>query len=227
MKKIFLFSLALMSAVATFAQDDAKGTLELLDSLGNVLDDGSTITVKRIEKDDFGTVMVPSGLYVKQANPEEDLYGGILGVNIKSIDSGTLQFCFPSNCKTATKPGSYINGTTSGDIALKSATDYKKNSLQTEWLPDAYGKCTATFTIYACMNVGGGFPPVWDNIGASTSVTVNFVYDETSTGIRDLATDSKATVVARYTVDGKRTSELQKGINIVKLSNGKTVKVIK
>lgn len=223
MKKIFLFCLALMSAVATFAQDDAKGTLEFVDAQGNVVADGSTITVKGIKEDEMAGIMIPTGLYVKQMDPEEDLYGATLSVNIKSMDNGAFQCCFPGNCTSTSKLGTITNG----PGALHSATDYKENSIETEWIPDAYGKCTATFTLYACINLSGGFPPQYDNIGASSSVTVNFVYDETSTGIRDLATDSKATVVSRYTVDGKRTSELQKGINIVKLSNGKTVKVIK
>jgi len=48
-----------------------------------------------------------------------------------------------------------------------------------------------------------------------------------STGIEQTTADEKVSVVERYSVDGKKLNHAIKGINILKLSNGKVVKVIK
>lgn len=66
----------------------------------------------------------------------------------------------------------------------------------------------------------------YKNVGDCSTVTVHFVYNEKSTGINGIS-NADATVVARYAADGTRLSAPQKGLNIVKLSNGKTVKYIK
>ena len=49
-----------------------------------------------------------------------------------------------------------------------------------------------------------------------------------STGIdgATISSDANATEVARYTVDGRKINKPVKGINLVKMSNGKTLKVI-
>lgn len=46
------------------------------------------------------------------------------------------------------------------------------------------------------------------------------------TGVKDIKGSSEAKEVARYTVDGERISSPQKGVNIVKYSDGTTKKVI-
>lgn len=48
-----------------------------------------------------------------------------------------------------------------------------------------------------------------------------------STGIEQTITNEKASVVERYSVDGKKLNHATKGINILKLSNGKVIKVVK
>ena len=45
-------------------------------------------------------------------------------------------------------------------------------------------------------------------------------------GIHDIEGSQKLTEVARYTIDGRRISQPQKGVNIVKLSDGTTFKVL-
>ena len=57
-------------------------------------------------------------------------------------------------------------------------------------------------------------------------MTVNFVFDETSTGIDEVDAAGDNKIVARYTIDGQQISEPQKGINIVKYENGKTAKIL-
>jgi len=55
---------------------------------------------------------------------------------------------------------------------------------------------------------------------------VNPAEGSTMLGLNADAIEAEATVVARYTVDGTRLNAPQKGINILKLSNGRTVKQI-
>lgn len=47
-----------------------------------------------------------------------------------------------------------------------------------------------------------------------------------STGIEGVGADAEVKEVARYTVDGRKVDAPVKGVNIVKLSNGKTLKVV-
>ena len=47
-----------------------------------------------------------------------------------------------------------------------------------------------------------------------------------STGIEDVTTGTEATVVARYTVNGVQVSAPVKGVNILKMSDGTTRKVV-
>ena len=47
-----------------------------------------------------------------------------------------------------------------------------------------------------------------------------------STGIEDVTTGTEATVVARYTVNGVQVSAPVKGVNILKMSDGTTRKVL-
>ena len=52
------------------------------------------------------------------------------------------------------------------------------------------------------------------------------ICDDDVTGISSAMDDGEATVVAVYAPDGTRRATLQQGVNIVKLSNGKAVKII-
>lgn len=45
--------------------------------------------------------------------------------------------------------------------------------------------------------------------------------------VNDVKAVEQATVVGIYTIDGKRVSEMQNGINIVRMSDGTTQKIIK
>lgn len=48
-----------------------------------------------------------------------------------------------------------------------------------------------------------------------------------NTGIDGVKTTSEVTVEGIYTIDGKRLSEMQSGVNIVRMSDGTTQKIIK
>lgn len=61
--------------------------------------------------------------------------------------------------------------------------------------------------------------------GISTTATVNVKVTQ-ATGITDTQTSADVREVARFTIDGKRISQPQRGINIVKYSDGTVKKVV-
>lgn len=230
MKKIFTLFVALFCTVAMFAQD-TKGMFEFADKNGNVVPNGSTLTKTEVEKSGK-RLLINTGLFVKPVKPElnGEKLGAKLRVEVESIDHGTIQYCLLGQCMVASEKGTFY-----------SPSDFVKtlDNLATEWFmgTDKEGKAlkgeaTVKLTLVACKRVSLGLNDFgiedfdWEEVGDCSSVTVKFVCDGT-TAINGVADNTNATVVARYAADGTRLSAPQKGLNIVKLSNGKTVKYIK
>lgn len=61
--------------------------------------------------------------------------------------------------------------------------------------------------------------------GESRTVNIRFVYDETSNSIASVG-NGNAVEVARFTVDGRQLTKPQRGLNIVKMSDGSIKKVL-
>lgn len=230
MKKIFTLFVALFCTVAMFAQD-TKGMFEFADKDGNVVPNGSTLTKTEVEKSGK-RLQINTGLFVKPVKPE--LNGEKLGVKmrveVESIDHGTIQYCLLGQCMVASEKGTFYS---------PSAFVKTLDNLATEWFMGTdkagnplKGEATVKLTLVACKKVSLGLNEFdieefeWQEVGDCSSVTVKFVCDGT-TAINGVTNNANATVVARYTADGTRLSAPQKGLNIVKLSNGKTVKYIK
>lgn len=229
MKKIFTLFVALFCTVAMFAQD-TKGMFEFADKNGNVVPNGSTLTKTEVEKSK--RLQINTGLFVKPVKPE--LNGEKLGVKmrveVENLDHGTIQYCLLGSCSVASEKGTFYS--TSNFVETL-------DDLATEWIlgTDKEGKAlkgeaTVKLTLVACQKKSSGFDEFgieqfeWEEKGDCSSVTVKFVCDGT-TAINGVTNNTNATVVARYAADGTRLSAPQKGLNIVKLSNGKTVKYIK
>lgn len=230
MKKIFTLFVALFCSVAMFAQG-TKGMFEFADKDGNVVPNGSTLTKTKVEKSGK-RLQINTGLFVKPVKPElnGEKLGAKLRVEVESIDHGKIQYCLLGQCMVASEKGTFY-----------SPSDFVKtlSDLATEWFmgTDKEGKAlkgeaTVKLTLVACKRVSLGLNDFgiedfdWEEVGDCSSVTVKFVCDGT-TAINGVADNANATVVARYAADGTRLSAPQKGLNIVKLSNGKTVKYIK
>lgn len=229
MKKIFTLFVALFCTVAMFAQD-TKGMFEFADKNGNVVPNGSTLTKTEVESGK--RLQINTGLFVKPVKPE--LNGEKLGVKmrveVENLDHGTIRYCLLGSCSVASEKGTFYS--TSNFVETL-------DDLATEWImgTDKEGKAlkgeaTVKLTLVACQKKSSGFDELgieqfeWEEKGDCSSVTVKFVCDGT-TAINGVTNNTNATVVARYAADGTRLSAPQKGLNIVKLSNGKTVKYIK
>lgn len=230
MKKIFTLFVALFCSVAMFAQD-TKGMFEFADKNGNVVPNGSTLTKTEVEKSGK-RLQINTGLFVKPVKPElnGEKLGAKLRVEVENLDHGTIQYCLLGSCSVASEKGTFYSISnfveTLDDLATEwiMGTDKEGKALK--------GEATVKLTLVACQKKSSGFDEFgieqfeWEEKGDCSSVTVKFVCDGT-TAINGVTNNTNATVVARYAADGTRLSAPQKGLNIVKLSNGKTVKYIK
>lgn len=236
MKKIFTLCVALFAAVSMFAQE-TKGMFEFATADGTIVPSGSVITKSDVEdhtdpEEGVDNMQIPTGLWIKPVKTE--LNGEKLcvklRVDVEKIDHGSIRFCLLGNCIPAMREGTYeSNG---GFVE-------QLDDLATEWVIGTddngkamYGEAKAKLTLVVCRKVSQGKDQFgielfkYEDVGESSTVTIKFVYNEKSTGINGIS-NANATVVARYAADGTRLSAPQKGLNIVKLSNGKTVKYIK
>lgn len=73
-----------------------------------------------------------------------------------------------------------------------------------------------------------GTDKTYGYLNTSTYVCVDNIVSEkaSATGISNVESDASVVEVARYTVDGKRIGAPQKGINIIRMSDGTTRKVV-
>lgn len=238
MKKIITLCFALFSAVAMFAQE-TKGMFEFATADGTVVPSGTVITKSDVEdftdpKDEDDTKQISTGLFVKPI--KTDLNGEKICVklrlNVERIDNGSIAFCLLGNCKNAIEEGEFESNGGFVDKLVDLQTEWRiGNDEETD--KAKYGEAKAKLTLVVCRKVSLGKDQIggieqfkYEDIGESSTITVHFVYNEKSTDINGIS-NADATVVARYAADGTRLSAPQKGLNIVKLSNGKTVKYIK
>ncbi len=203
-------------AAVTASADDIDGTLQFAYSDGTVIPDGTELTVKGAVEDEYtGEVQLPSGLYV--LNTTDDKVGVGLDLTVSRLDNGVLQYCLLGTChQTAT----LLENVSVGTGLLKEGA---MDDLMTEYIPAEYGTCTATLSlsVYEAKTIGVG-----NYIDAGPTITINFVYDDTSLGITNAETATQSEVTGYYSVSGEKLPAPQKGANIVKYSDGSVKKVI-
>lgn len=214
MKKMKFLTLAvavLLSVGSASAQVDK--TFSFLDAEGNEVADGSTVTFYAVEEEKvpgmpmFGIVsQAKFDLSVK--NNTNAAAKVALRVSAPfEPKSGRVQICFPGACDMSHDKGLFTTET--GDML---ANEIKP--LGSEWIFDKgiYSEEKVSLTILSGDAVG-------------PTVNINCIYVD-PTGIADMEADKNATVVARYDSKGNKLSAPAKGLNIIKLSNGKTIKTI-
>lgn len=212
-----------MFTTASYAQVD--NTFSFVDKDGKEVKSGTVMTVNTIEEDPIsGEDMIPTGLYVKNNTNERRGVGALF--NIKKMDNGSFQICFPMLCMT----GINVCGMDRTKGGTMNAGQVK--TLGAEWFPVADGVCEVEFKLESyIINKGmGGLESLEreeeeDMEYPMPSVTVNFVKGATAiNGIKD---SENVEVTGIFDATGKQMQTTQKGLNIVKLSNGKTVKIVK
>ncbi|WP_337566862.1 hypothetical protein [Prevotella sp.] len=221
MKRVFISAIAALLCIGASAQSDLT-TFQVVDKDGNVVADGATLELSEIEN--MGSyIQIPTGLSVKNTTGTDQAIG--IDINLSKIDNGNFSCCFPSSCTDVSKAGEYEDYNAPG---ILEAGETKE--ILTEWIPQTYGKCTATlqFKVYTIVEqelFGVKIPEPGEFKAYAQKITVNFEYKDPA-GINDLSSDNNAKVVSRYNANGTRVSSDFKGLAIEKLSNGKTIKRI-
>jgi hypothetical protein len=221
MKRFFTLLVSVFALTATgWAQDEGEDldqTFVFVDDQGNIVPDGSVITVAAIN--DEGQMVVP----LKVKNVEGDGAAVSMYETIDALPNGGWQTCAFGNCMTLSATGysakNIISGTDASDI-------------QTEWMPEQgkYATWSATLQIHVfniiTKTVFGMKQEVAGEeiIGYGPKVTVNFVYNSESAHISGTAADHQPKEY--FNVRGQRIDGPQKGLNIIRLANGKTIKTI-
>lgn len=215
MKKLFTLCIALLfSCVAMNAQN-----FIFVDGDGNTIENGATLTMDQVSyKEDFvfnpdgsyEIIQVPmislSGVYIKNNSAESQSCK--VTYNVTALPNGSFAACCAGNCS---------NLDSEGTIEKNANADAGKTidiSTDTEWVPVAAGTTTVKISAQGSKSM---LP--------DSEITINFIYDGTASidGIQNNA-DNK--VVARYSINGQLLDAPQKGINILKNSDGRIEKVI-
>ena len=132
-----------------------------------------------------------------------------------SLPSGSIKSCFPELCTPnisadyESVPGSFVSGETKG--------------VQTEWIVEDGNYKTATLTLQ--LRHMEKFATTYIPVGEGPTINVNLIYADPA-AIDGIEGNDNTRIVARYNADGQIVKSPVKGVNILKLSNGKVVKVI-
>lgn len=215
MKKLFTLCIALLfSCVAMNAQN-----FIFVDGDGNTIENGATLTMDQVSykkhfvfnpDGSYEIIQVPmislSGVYIKNNSAESQSCK--VTYNVTALPNGSFAACCAGNCS---------NLDSEGTIERNANADAGKTidiSTDTEWVPVAAGTTTVKISAQGSKSM---LP--------DSEITINFIYDGTASidGIQNNA-DNK--VVARYSINGQLLDAPQKGINILKYSDGRIEKVI-
>lgn len=223
-KTLLASAIMAMLGISATAQTDLE-TFQFVDKAGNVVPDGSTLTVNETEVKD-GALQISTGLFVK--NNTNTAQAIALDYNIQSLPNGNYSICYPGNCQNYYSAEMISKGPA---VDNPKEDDYTNPAdLQAEWFPTAYGTSTITIQIkvydVTTREVFGTIiPDAGDFKAYGPKVTLNLVYAD-PTGINGITDNGNAKVVSRYNAAGMRVNSAVKGLNIEKLSNGKTIKRI-
>ena len=210
MKKTFTFVLMLFfTAHFALAQ-----TVKFVDESGNTIANGTTLEVSEAVEDEWGDMLIPTGLFVENTT-NKDIYVGI-DFNVKNLPNGAFQICFPQNCMNISETGE--KKTPEGLMEANA-----KQDLKAEWIPDENGFGTCTVELQANVYVYNTITKKYTLDEEGPKITVNMVCKDPAS-VKNIEKDVK--ILSRYNLVGQQMSSLQKCVSIVKLDNGKTVKMI-
>lgn len=216
-KSLFL-AVALVAGMGNvYAQDEEiDETFQFVDKNGNVVPNGSEITVNEVEWAVPGVLCeIKTDLKVKNTSANEEYAS--MEFDVDELPNGRLDCCFPVTCSSVNETGKGYD-TQVGSVLAGDTKD-----MQTEWYPtvNQYGTAKVTFRIKVYVHFGltNTF------VGYGPSVTVNFVYADPA-GINGVTADDNAAETARYTIGGRKLTQPEKGINVVRKADGTVKKVL-
>ena len=201
MKRIYTLFIGLIAALAIQAQSDFP--LQFADKDGNIIADGTTLNLTETVANDFGDVMMPTHLFVKNISDSEVHGGGSYAIT--SIGSGAFQTCFPENCVQQRNTGAYE--TEQGTFAAGVLKD-----MQTEWLPTTEGSCSVTYRLITFKQ--NPITKKWNKDKEGPTITLSFNYN--SAGIDSATTGTNVLKVEYYSLTGHQVKKVTHGLYIMK-----------
>ena len=222
MKKIFTLMFALAGCCGfAMAQEEAEvnDSYQFINAAGEIIENGSTIVMQNVEKEeDPGTgeitYKVPADFQVKNVS---NSFGEAvrLCMNITRIDNGEFSTCALGNCiPPKSEVGELFTSAQKLDMGAASG------DLLTEWYAFEYGKCIVEMQMEVGEIVGFG---TFTFLEYGPKITVEFNNPDPA-GISEAA-GKTVTPVERYTLDGRTATATQKGIQVVRYSDGSVRKV--
>ena len=175
MKKILLLIASVLTSMTMLAQADY---FEFVDKDGNVVPDGTTLTLTEVttEEDVFGEVTSTMYSHLNLRNKTSETRYLRINMFIERIDNGTYQLCFPMACKSYYDVTNIV--TEGGTIAGNELKD-----LMTEWIPTDEGGCDVTLTVEVLNMSGSILNPTYTYVCDGPTVTLHY-----RNGIEDVVT---------------------------------------
>ena len=211
-----LAAMLCLGTVNVAAQDEEEldESFIFVDKEGNEIANGSTVTFVGGKPNPItGKIQVDVEVSVKNTLPSAEYCS--LHIVTKSLPSGSIESCFPINC-TSNIPADYES-----DSGLLFSGETR--GLITEWIVEDgnYGTATLTLQLRHMEKFNKEYIPV----GEGPTINVNLIYADPA-AIDGIEGNDNTRIVARYNANGQIVKSPVKGVNILKLSNGKVVKVI-
>ena len=102
------------------------------------------------------------------------------------------------------------------------------NSLQTIYCNNTWICSESRYMFSDCTSLQGAVPYDKRKTDASmANPTTGYFTKKESTGVATATTEANTSIQAIYSTDGRRLNELQRGLNIVRMSNGTTQKILR
>ncbi len=237
MKKISTLCLSLLcfAGVAQAQQKDNSFRFVEKQSDGSYVEipDGSVLNYTAADAEEaWGVYQIKPALYAENVSGEKKAIA--LTLNILSINEGAaIQCCAAGNCQSFGEVGEQIkNGIEEAGTIDDMLLEYVPATEENEDGDVTYLDGAASITLradvcsYTEEQSKWGTPIVkyGDVTGTGPQISINFNFN--LTGIESTENPANGVVkeVARYNAAGQRVNGPVKGLNIIKLANGKTVK---
>jgi len=217
MKKTTFITACLLS-LSLFAQAQTTGETQpimvFVDSVGNIIADGSVLNRATVETDMLGRSFISSGLFAHNTT-SEDVWVGFV-TTIYQLPSGRFQHCFPNECVNTNSPLTFSKvDERKPNVHAGAVKAHATESLQSEWILEkgVTGEATVTyqFKIYELQSDGKSF----NLVSTGPMVTVNYKYSE-STNINVNTAEAQLQRVDFYDLAGRKTLRPTKGVYIRK-----------
>lgn len=235
MKKLYTLAAAILLSAASLSAQESKYVQFVEQNAAGeyvTVADGATVTRTTLIEDEWGMGddFISSGLFVR--NISGDAVQTYLDVKIESMPFGAHNICYIGSCLTQNAAGDYtypasILSSKGNIINVTGLAKDATTSLKAEWICGAKeGKTTIKYTVNACVQDGteivfiAGKPtnkPIYKVVESQT-VTVNYVYDPSGTGIDGVQAD-KAVKTEYFDITGKRIENPANGLFIKKTTN--------